>query len=303
MPTNDNQREKARVIAARLAFAALKILKENGGEMRGRQVIEEVEKKVQLGDWEKQRYEKSGYIRWQSILHFYSIDLIKAGFLVKKKGVWFLTPEGESALKLGETALLETATKKYREWRLKNPKQPEVSEPETVATDEPEKQDEISSDAIEQAADEQIEDYINRKTPYEFQDLAAALLRGMGYFTPFVAPAGKDGGVDIVAYRDPLGTSSPRIKVQIKHRDSSARVEEVRQSMGLLQKDGDVGIFISSGGFTPDAKTTARNSNVHVELVDLPRFIDLWQQFYEKLTDEDKARLPLMPIYLLATSS
>ena len=73
--------------------------------------------------------------------------------------------------------------------------------------------------------------------------------------------------------------------------------------MGLLEKDGDVGTFISSGGFTPDAKTTARNSNVHVELVDLPRFVTLWQEFYQKLTDEDKAMLPLMPIYLLATTS
>ncbi len=271
--------------------------------MRGRQVIEEVEKRVKLGEWEKQRYEKSGYIRWRSILHFYSIDLIKAGFLVKKKGIWFLTPEGDSALKLGEAGLLETAQKKYREWRAKNPKQPEVPEPEVATADEPAKQETIEVDDIEQSAYEQIETFLDKKTPYEFQDLAAALLRGMGYFTPFVAPTGKDGGVDILAYRDPLGTSSPRIKVQIKHRESSATVQEVRQLMGLLQKDGDVGIFISSGGFTPDAKTTARNSNVHVELVDLPRFVTLWQEFYQKLTDEDKAMLPLMPIYLLATTS
>ena len=73
--------------------------------------------------------------------------------------------------------------------------------------------------------------------------------------------------------------------------------------MGLLQKDGDIGIFVSSGGFTPDAKATARNSNVHVELVDLPRFITLWQEFYQKLTDEDKAMLPLFPIYLLSTGT
>jgi len=33
-----------------------------------------------------------------------------------------------------------------------------------------------------------------------------------------------------------------------------------------------------------------------VELVDLPRFVTLWQVFYQKLTDEDKAMLPLMPI-------
>jgi len=295
--------QKVRPLAARLIFAALKILKESGGEMRGKQVLEEVEKRVQLGEWERQRYEKSGYIRWRSVLHFYTIDLIKAGFLIKKKGIWFLTPEGDSALKLGEAALLDAATKAYREWRVKNPRVAEVSETEVAIVDEAAKDEEISADEIEQSAYDQIENYINKKTPYEFQDLAAALLRGMGYFTPFVAPAGKDGGVDIVAYRDPLGTSSPRIKVQIKHRESSATVQEVRQLMGLLQKDGDVGIFISSGGFTPDAKSTARNSNVHVELVDLPRFVALWQEFYQKLTDEDKTKLPLFPIYLLATTT
>jgi restriction system protein len=284
-------------------FAALKVLKENGAEMRGSQVVEEVAKRVPLGEWETHRYEKTGNIRWRSVLQFYSIDLMKAGFLIKKKGVWFLTPEGESALKLGETGLLDSATKAYREWRQKNPKQPEVSEAVATSVDETVRQEEISAEAIEQSAYDQIEGFVNRKTPYEFQDLAAALLRGMGYFTPFVAPAGKDGGVDIVAYRDPLGTSSPRIKVQIKHRESPASVQEVRQLIGVLQKDGDVGIFISSGGFTSDAKAAARNSNVHVELVDLPRLISLWQEFYQKLMDEDKTKLPLFPIYLLAITT
>jgi restriction system protein len=155
-------------------------------------------------------------------------------------------------------------------------------------------------DQTEQLASEQIKGFINRLNPYEFQDLAAALLRGMGYFTPFIAPTGKDGGVDIVAYRDPLGTQSPRIKVQIKHRESTARVDEVRQLMGLLQKDGDVGLFVSTGGFTPDCRSTARTSHVHVELIDLNRFISLWQEFYPKLTDEDKLRLPLVSIYFIA---
>lgn len=303
MVNSEIQPQKVRPLGARLMFAALKVLKENGGEMRGSQVVEEVEKRVSLGEWETHRYEKTGNIRWRSVLQFYSIDLLKAGFLIKKKGVWFLTPEGESALKLGETGLLDSATKAYREWRQKNPKQPEVSEAVATSVDETARQEEISAEAIEQSAYDQIEGFVNRKTPYEFQDLAAALLRGMGYFTPFVAPAGKDGGVDIVAYRDPLGTSSPRIKVQIKHRESPASVQEVRQLIGVLQKDGDVGIFISSGGFTSDAKAAARNSNVHVELVDLPRLISLWQEFYQKLMDEDKTKLPLFPIYLLAITT
>jgi len=69
--------------------------------------------------------------------------------------------------------------------------QPEVPEPEVATADEPAKQEAIEVDDIEQSAYEQIETFLDKKTPYEFQDLAAALLCGMGYFTPFVAPTGR----------------------------------------------------------------------------------------------------------------
>lgn len=295
---------RSRELGGRVVFEALKVLSENGGEMRGKDVISAVEKRADFDDWALERYEKTGYIRWKSMLHFFSIDCIKAGFLVKKKGVWFITPEGEQALSLGAVGLLNEATRKYREWK----KEADHSKPsftdEVTQSDDGEVADdrerEIALDEIEALALDGITNAINSKTPYEFQDLAAALLRAMGYFTPFVAPKGKDGGVDIMAYRDPLGTQSPRIKIQIKHRESTTPVQDVRQLMGLLQKDGDVGIFFSTGGFTSDAKTTARGSHVHVELIDLERFIDLWRQFYDKMTDEDKAMLPLTPVYFIA---
>jgi restriction system protein len=261
-----------------------------------RELMSKVENNVTLDEWEKSRYEKSGYIRWQSILHFFSIDCIKAGYLIKKKGIWYITPEGENALKLGPEKLLENATKAYRKWKSE---QPESSIEEHAESEAPEQN--VPFDDIEQTALDGLENFINSKNPYEFQDLVAALLRAMGYYTPFVAPKGKDGGVDVVAYRDPLGTESPRIQVQIKHRESSATVQEVRQLMGLLQKEGNVGIFVSTGGFSPDARTAARGSHVHVELIDLHRFIGLWQEFYQKLSDADKSLLPLKPVYFLAT--
>jgi restriction system protein len=284
-----------RSLAAKLIYSALTILRDNAKELPIRELLEKIEKKVELDTWARERYEKTGYVRWESILHFYSIDCVKAGYLVKKKGIWYLTPEGEEAIKLGAEALLENATKSYRQWRADNPVTHEEEEPPDVEPSEP-----PSYDDIEQRAMEGLQQYINAKNPYEFQDLVAALLRGMGYYTPFVAPKGKDGGVDIVAYRDPLGTESPRIQVQIKHKESSASVQEVRQLMGLLQKEGDVGMFVSTSGFSPDARAAARGSHVHVELIDLNRLINLWQEFYDRLKDEDKSLLPLHPIFFLA---
>lgn len=297
---------RSRELAGRTIFAALQFLKERGGEAPGKEVLEEVGKRVALDEWAKTIYEKTGYVRWRSILHFFTIDCMKAGFLVKKKGVWYLTPDGESALQLGDVALLNAATTAYRKWREENqplePKEDEAAPEESQQSQQSQQSQEATIQLTEQLAIEGLQKQINLLNPYEFQDLAAALLRGMGYYTPFVAPKGKDGGVDIIAYSDPLGTKSPRIKVQVKHRESSASVPEVRQLMGLLQKDGDVGIFISSKGFTADTKTTARSSHVHVELIDLDRFISLWIEFYGKLTDEDKSLLPLRPIYFYAPS-
>ena len=291
--------KSSRALAAELIYAAMKILRDNGKEMVMRDLMAKVGKVVPLDDWARERYEKTGYIRWESILHFYSIDCVKAGYLVKKNAIWYLTPEGDAALSMKPTQLLETAQKAYRKWRAEQPDIPEGGE--QAGNEEPGSEEaSVAFEEIEQTAMAGLERHINKKNPYEYQELVAALLRAMGYHTPFVAPKGKDGGVDIVAYRDPLGTESPRIQVQVKHRESSATAQEVRQLMGLLQKEGDVGIFVSSGGFTPDAKAAARNSHIHVELIDLARFIILWQEFYLKLSDEDKALLPLRPIYFLA---
>jgi len=79
----------------------------------------------------------------------------------------------------------------YRKWRAENPvTREEDEEPDEQVVEVP------SYDDIEQKAIEGLQQYINAKNPYEFQELVAALLRGMGYYTPFVAPKGKDGGVD-----------------------------------------------------------------------------------------------------------
>jgi len=151
---------------------------------------------------------------------------------------------------------------------------------------------------MQETAADGIRQRIFSLNAYQFQDLVAALLRAMGYFTPFIAPRGKDGGVDIVAYQDPLGAANPRIKLQVKHRQNNpVTVQEVRELVGLLGKVGDVGMFVSSGGFTSDAKQLARNTHVHVELIDLERLIDLWQDFYVKMDDEQKEHLRLRPVY------
>src|ERR1035437_3935037 len=105
-------------VATKTIFATFKILKEAGGHLPGKQVIDKIKETVTFTEWETKQYEKSGYIRWQSILHFYTIDCIKAGFLVKKKGVWYITEEGEKAIELGPIELLNKVRSEYKKWDL-----------------------------------------------------------------------------------------------------------------------------------------------------------------------------------------
>jgi restriction system protein len=136
--------------------------------------------------------------------------------------------------------------------------------------------------------------------PYEFQDLVAALLRAMSYHVSWVSPPGPDRGLDIVAYTDPLGASGPRIKVQVKRRADKINVDGVRAFMALLGSQ-DVGIYISTGGFTPDAEREARGQeNRRISLIGLERLFDLWVEHYEGIPEEGRQLLPLKPVYFLA---
>jgi restriction system protein len=283
-------------------FAAMTILSKNGGSMPVRELMLEVEKTVVLSDWEKEVLENTGNIRWQSIMHFSSVDYVKAGYLLKKKGHWTITPEGEEVIKLGAEKMQDKAQQQYREWRASKER---AIEPQTTATEEtedPVKEAIIELENLEEQANNGIRDYIRGKNPYEFQDMVAALLKAMGYYIQSVAPKGKDGGVDVVAYVDPLGAQTPRIKVQVKHRpDAVIGASDIRALLGIL-RSGDIALFVTSGTYSPDAKNTAASSREFIRLIDGDEFIEMWQNYYDKMSDDDKNMLPLKRISFLGNN-
>lgn len=290
--------------AAILIRAAMEALDQAGDGLPLRDVLQEVEKRVQLTEHDRATYEKSGYIRWQSVVQFYSIDFVKAGFIRKANGRWYLTPEGKATLSKSPDAALEMAQKAYGEWREQQTEKV-AEEAGEAATERQRDPATIGRSLVFESAEAQalqeIRDYIADLTPYEFQDVVAALLRGMGYSTPFIAPKGPDGGTDIVAYKDPIGTITPHIRVQVKHRrDQKATREEIAALRGILRSDHEIGMFVSSAGFTTDAFREARHGTAHIELVDLDRFLELWRSHYESLSEEDKALLRLRRVYFLA---
>jgi restriction system protein len=286
---------------------AFQILAENDGRLPSRDVIRFAEPRLHLNDHEREQL-PSGVVRWQNALHWYTVDSVKAGWLIKRNGVWYLTDEGRKAISLDPLTFFKTAGQKYEEAiAARRVSAPAIIHEKSgvvvgVAIGE-EAISRATATALENAesmARSEIEDYIDSLGPYEFQDLVAALLRGMGYFTPFVAPRGKDGGLDILAYRDPLGSTAPRLKVQVKHREDKVKVGEVRELVSLLTRDGDAGLIVSSGGFTSDAESEIRRAPRHVEKIDLNDLIQMWDDHYDQMQEEDRRLMPLKRVAFLA---
>ncbi len=275
---------------------AFRIAVEYGDSYPVKEIIKEVEKRLKFNDYETEVLEKSGLRRWENYIYLWSIDTVKAGWLRKHKGVWYVTEDGKKALGIDPERFIETATAKYQEWARSRElvkEKEELESPQSfIAT---------SYEQAQATAREKIKIFIKNLNPYNFQDLVAALFRGMGYYTPFVAPPGRDGGIDIVAYKDPMGAELPRIRVQVKHRpETKVSRSEVATLIGDLQREGYIGIIVSTGGFSPDALIEIRKASKHIEEINLDRFIDLWEEYYDKLSDEDKILLPLRKISFLA---
>lgn len=291
---------RTKACATKTLYAVMKEMIRRGGSIPAKEIYPWVNDHVELTAWEKEPAGKMGYIRWTNSFQFYSIDYQKAGFIIKKNGTWYITPEGEKALKKNPEEVMNIANAAYHEWRRLNPKDDNPTEEPTDETVE--KDNAVNLDLLESDARDGIRKYIISKSPYEFQDLVAALLRAMGYHTPFVAPKGKDGGIDIIAYLDPLGAQTPRIKVQVKHKPETAiGASDVRALSGVL-KTGDIALFVTSGTYSTDARNAASGNDKFIRLIDGDEFIEMWQEYYDKMSDDDKNMLPLKRISFLGNN-
>ena len=284
-----------------LMQAVFHVLSDNPDGLPARQVLEEVERRVQLTDFERSTYPTRPHIRrFEKIVRFATVAPVKAGWIIKDKGQWTLTDAGcQVQQEFSDPATLQRhASRLYRQWHAA------LAEDDTSSVTTTTEQDMPDAGSIVEEAEEmawtQIDDYLRHMNPYDFENLVAALLRSMGYFVEWVSPPGPDSGIDILAHTDPLGAKGPRILVQVKHRDSKATVEQLRAFLAILG-ESDVGPFVSIEGFTAEAEKLGRaQERRRIMLIDLKRLFDLWVQHYSHISDADRSLLPLRPIYYLA---
>ncbi|CAM3489158.1 restriction endonuclease [Aeromicrobium ponti] len=159
-------------------------------------------------------------------------------------------------------------------------------------TDEAEEK-EIIEDLVSKAL-VMVQDKVDMLDPWQMQELVGGLLQAMEY-NVHVSPKGPDGGVDVLAYKDAFGFEKPIIKVQVKHRKSSAGAPEIQQLLGANPIDAN-SLFVSTGGFTSHAEAVAKHNSVR--LIDLEELVDLVVKWYENMPNEVRSILPLQKMYV-----
>lgn len=142
---------------------------------------------------------------------------------------------------------------------------------------------------------ELIKDRVNQLDWEDMERLVAGVLKAMGYCAR-VMPKGPDGGRDVVASPDALGLESPRIVAEVKHRKGAMGAPAVRSFIGGLRA-GDRGLYVSTGGFTKEARYEADRANVPVRLLDLDAFVRHYVDVYDKADDDTRSILPLTRIW------
>jgi restriction system protein len=172
---------------------------------------------------------------------------------------------------------------------------PQATERPIEPEDEQTAVENIFKDSQAQAR-EFIKDKLGRLDWDEMQTLVAGILRAMGYKTR-ISPSGPDRGKDIVASPDGFGFESPRIVVEVKHRTTSAMgSQEIRSFLGGRHKD-DKGLYVSTGGFSKDARYEAERASIPVALMDLDDLVAAMLEHYEKMEPEVQRLVPLRRVY------
>lgn len=157
---------------------------------------------------------------------------------------------------------------------------------------------ELQSGELLENSTETLKDRILNLSPDNMEELVKEILNAMGYIARRT-PKGADRGIDVFASKDGLGLEEPRIFAEVKHRKGQMGAPEIRSFIGGRQI-GDRCIYVSTGGFSKEAKYEAERSKTPLYLIDLDGLAELVSIYYDNFRAEGKVLLPLRKVYLPA---
>lgn len=169
--------------------------------------------------------------------------------------------------------------------------------PAEVAADAAE--DEPNAERIETyTRDFIVETLLKELDGPKFEHFVGHLLEAMGYRASVTRATG-DGGVDVIAHRDPLGLEPPIIKVQCKRTLSTIGAPDVQKLTGTLAPGGsELGLFITLGAYSNDAMHLGRTRQ-DLKLLNGNDLVELIFEYYEDLSPTWQRLLPMRSVYVV----
>lgn len=151
---------------------------------------------------------------------------------------------------------------------------------------------------LSERAEEAVRQILKKMGHDDFQRVVGAVFRAAGFTELFnSAGIGADGGIDIILSKNPLGAGE-RIIVQVKHTGDPVNQPDLQQLLGTL-KPNEFGMMVSLNGVKSNGQRFWReNRDRLLRPMDASDLIQMLQENYEKLLDEDKALLPLKRVFV-----
>jgi restriction system protein len=141
-----------------------------------------------------------------------------------------------------------------------------------------------------------IKDKILALNSDDMEFLVASLLRAMGYKVR-VTPKRLDKGRELIASPDGLNFQRSRIVAQVKHRPKEPTSPEKMRSFLAGLRDGEAGLYVSTGGFTKDAEYEAVRAKQPLTLVRLDDLAELVVEHYDGFDTDARVLIPLVRLY------
>lgn len=214
--------------------------------------------------------------------------LKQAGLLNNpKRGIFSITARGVQVLSEKPDPLNVKYLKRFPEFVVFNAGKPKdeskVADSPSANTETPDELIAGGYKQLREALAVELLDRIKTVSPSRFEELVVELLLKMGYggtqedAGQVVGKSG-DGGIDGIINEDRLGLDV--IYIQAKRWEADVGRPEIQKFVGALAGNkATKGVFITSSGFTKEAKGYASQVNHRVILIDGPMLAELMMDY------------------------
>ena len=143
-----------------------------------------------------------------------------------------------------------------------------------------------------------VEDALVQLDWESMEVLVTGIFSAMGYKARR-RPKNNQLGSDISVSPDGLGMVEPVFRIEVKHKNKSKEkvgAPDIRNFESSLRNNVR-GIYVSTTGFTLEARYEADRATSQITLIDLEHLVELLLENYEELQPEIKTLVPLKKIY------